>query len=187
MSGVLQTHPHPRTSLYSAWHELDRDPTYVRCRLRILWRSRLDTRGYAEWLEDTLVGSPTRRFCNIVWFSLDFVEGTPLRFSPAMVDVFCSDWAARKVCRAEIFAIFPEVPMAGIDFVGQRRGPPQIGSMTLASPSPPMRRSWLPAGLIPADRDRARRLRSPCGTAAWMSQTSSPYRSSSNRSMSTEG
>ena len=33
----------------------------------------------------------------ILTFSLDYVEGTPLRFSPVMVELFCCDWAPRKI------------------------------------------------------------------------------------------
>jgi len=55
-------------------------------------------------------------------FSLDYVGGTPLRFSPVMVEIFCLDWAPRKIAASEdAFTLLPDVLAAWIRFAGQRR------------------------------------------------------------------
>ncbi|HMK96674.1 MAG TPA: hypothetical protein VK425_03945 [Acidimicrobiales bacterium] len=66
---------------------------------------------------------------HIAWqlarFSLDYVVGTPLRFSPDMVQRFCLDWAPRKLAlRDEAFSLVSEVLSSWIRFVGRRRGIP---------------------------------------------------------------
>jgi hypothetical protein len=62
----------------------------------------------------------------ILTFSLDDVLGTPLRFSPVMVEIFCLDWAPRKVAiDGEGFTLLPDVLAAWIRFVGRRRGIPE--------------------------------------------------------------
>ena len=59
-------------------------------------------------------------------FSLDYVRGTPLRFSPVMVEIFCLDWAPRKIAADdEAFTLLPDVLAAWIRFVGRRRGIPE--------------------------------------------------------------
>ena len=59
-------------------------------------------------------------------FSLDYVAGTPLRFSPTMVEIFCLDWAPRKIAADEdAFTLLPDVLAAWIRFAGRRRGIPE--------------------------------------------------------------
>ena len=59
-------------------------------------------------------------------FSLDCILGTPLRFSPVMVEIFCLDWAPRKVALdGDGFTLLPDVLAAFIRFVGRRRGIPE--------------------------------------------------------------
>ena len=59
----------------------------------------------------------------ILSFSLDCVLGTPLRFSPVMVELFCLDWAPRQVAiDGDGFTLLPDVLAAWIRFVGRRRG-----------------------------------------------------------------
>lgn len=59
-------------------------------------------------------------------FSLDYVRGTPLRFSPTMVEIFCLDWAPRKIAGdGDAFTLLPDVLAAWIRFVGRRRGIPE--------------------------------------------------------------
>jgi len=61
----------------------------------------------------------------ILSFSLDYVRGTPLRFSPVMVEIFCLDWAPRKIAvDGDGFTLLPDVLAAWIRFVGRRRGIP---------------------------------------------------------------
>ncbi|MDP9075220.1 MAG: hypothetical protein M3N98_13870 [Actinomycetota bacterium] len=59
-------------------------------------------------------------------FSLDYVAGTSLRFSPVMVEMFCLDWAPRKIPLGEDgLTLLPDVLAAWIRFVGRRRGIPE--------------------------------------------------------------
>jgi len=59
----------------------------------------------------------------ILAFSLDAVGGEPLRFSPVMVEIFCLDWAPRKIAMdGDAFTLLPDVLAAWIRFVGGRRG-----------------------------------------------------------------
>jgi hypothetical protein len=61
----------------------------------------------------------------ILSFSLGGVLGTPLRFSPVMVHIFCLDWAPRRVAAdVEAFTLLPDLLIAWIRFVGRRRGIP---------------------------------------------------------------
>jgi hypothetical protein len=63
---------------------------------------------------------------NIVTYALDYVEGALLRFSPVMVELFCCDWAPRKIAAdVDTFAVLPDVLRAWIRFAGQRRGIPE--------------------------------------------------------------
>jgi hypothetical protein len=62
----------------------------------------------------------------ILAFSLDYVLGTPLRFSPVMVEIFCLDWAPRKIAiDGDGFTLLPDVLAAWIRFVGRRRSIPE--------------------------------------------------------------
>jgi hypothetical protein len=62
----------------------------------------------------------------VMTFSLDYVLGTPLRFSPVMAEMFCLDWAPRKIAAdEEAFTLLPDVLAAWIRFVGRRRGIPE--------------------------------------------------------------
>jgi hypothetical protein len=62
----------------------------------------------------------------ILTFSSDYVRGTPLRFSPVMVEIFCLDWAPRKIAvDGDGFTLLPDVLAAWIRFVGRRRGIPE--------------------------------------------------------------
>ncbi len=59
-------------------------------------------------------------------FSLDYTVGTPLRFSPVMVEMFCLDWAPRKIALdGDAFTLLPDVLAAWIRFVGRRRAIPE--------------------------------------------------------------
>ena len=58
----------------------------------------------------------------ILTFAFDYVVGTSLRFSPVMVEMFCLDWAPRKVAMdGDAFTLLPDVLAAWIRFVGRRR------------------------------------------------------------------
>ena len=62
----------------------------------------------------------------ILTFALDYVVGSPLRFSPVMVEMFCLDWAPRKIAMdGDAFTLLPDVLAAWIRFVGRRRGLPE--------------------------------------------------------------
>jgi hypothetical protein len=62
----------------------------------------------------------------ILTFALDYVVGTPLRFSPVMVEMFCLDWAPRKIAMdGDAFTLLPDVLAAWIRFAGRRRGLPE--------------------------------------------------------------
>jgi hypothetical protein len=62
----------------------------------------------------------------VMTFSFDCVWGTPLRFSPVMVEIFCLDWAPRKIAvDRESFTVLPDVLAAWIRFAGRRRGIPE--------------------------------------------------------------
>ncbi len=61
----------------------------------------------------------------ILTFSLDYVVGTPLRFSPVMVEMFCLDWAPRKIAMdGDAFTLLPDVLAAWIRFAGRQRSLP---------------------------------------------------------------
>ena len=63
---------------------------------------------------------------HILAFSLDYVLGTPLRFSPVMVEIFCLDWAPGKMAiDGDGFMLLPDVLAAWIRFVGRIRGIPE--------------------------------------------------------------
>ena len=62
----------------------------------------------------------------LLTFSLDYALGTPLRFSPVMVEIFCLDWAPRKIpLDGDAFTLLPDVLAAWIRFVGRRRAIPE--------------------------------------------------------------
>ena len=62
----------------------------------------------------------------VMTFSLDCVRGTPLRFSPVMAEMFCLDWAPRKIAAdEEAFTRLADVLAAWIRFAGRRRGIPE--------------------------------------------------------------
>lgn len=62
----------------------------------------------------------------ILTFSLDYVVGTPLRFSTVMMEMFCLDWAPRKIAMdVDAFTLLPDVLAAWTRFVGRRRGLPE--------------------------------------------------------------
>jgi hypothetical protein len=62
----------------------------------------------------------------ILTFSLDYVLGTPLRFSPVMVEIFCLDWAPAKIAiDGDGFTLLPDVLAAWVRFAGRRRGIPE--------------------------------------------------------------
>jgi hypothetical protein len=63
---------------------------------------------------------------SVIAFSLDYVLGIPLRFSPVMVELFCLDWAPRRIAAdEEAFTLLPDVLAAWIRFVGRHRGIPE--------------------------------------------------------------
>jgi hypothetical protein len=60
-------------------------------------------------------------------FSLDYVRGTPLRFSPVMVEIFSLGWAPRKIAASDdAFTLLPDVLAAWLRFVGRRRAIPEV-------------------------------------------------------------
>lgn len=62
----------------------------------------------------------------LLTYSLDYTLGTPLRFSPVMVEIFCLDWAPRKIAQdGDGFTLLPDVLAAWIRFVGRRRSIPE--------------------------------------------------------------
>ena len=62
----------------------------------------------------------------LLTFSLDYTLGTPLRFSPVMVEIFCLDWAPRKIALdGDAFTLLPDILAAWIRFVGRRRAIPE--------------------------------------------------------------
>ena len=61
----------------------------------------------------------------VMAFSFDHVLGATLRFSPVMVEVFCLNWAPRRIAAGQdTFALLPDVLVAWIRFAGKRRGIP---------------------------------------------------------------
>lgn len=82
-----------------------------------LWRIK-DDYGENETVE--------RLSHQILTFALDYVAGTPLRFSPVMVEMFCLDWAPRRIAmNGDAFTLLPDVLAAWIRFVGRRRELPE--------------------------------------------------------------
>jgi hypothetical protein len=81
-------------------------------------------RGLAgEDSEDSEDGAVEHLSHQILTFSLDYVLGTPLRFSPVMVEMFCLDWAPRKIAiDGDGFTLLPDVLEAWIRFAGRTRG-----------------------------------------------------------------
>ncbi len=76
--------------------------------------------------DDERAGTIEHLAHQILTFSLDYVRGTPLRFSPVMVEVFCLDWAPRKIAvDGDGFTLLPDMLAAWIRFVGRRRGIPE--------------------------------------------------------------
>jgi hypothetical protein len=62
----------------------------------------------------------------VMVFSFDHVLGATLRFSPVMVEVFCLDWAPRRIAAdQDALALLPDVLVAWIRFAGRRRGIPE--------------------------------------------------------------
>ena len=83
----------------------------------------------------------TRTTPSSIWLTrsspslLDYVLGTPLRFSPVMVEIFCLDWApARSPSTATALTLLPDVLAAWIRFVGRRRGIPRRRSRKRSTP-----------------------------------------------------
>lgn len=63
---------------------------------------------------------------HILTYSMDYTLGTPWRFSPVMVEIFCLDWAPRKIAQdGDAFTLLPDVLAAWIRFVGRRRSIPE--------------------------------------------------------------
>ena len=62
----------------------------------------------------------------VLVFSFDHVLGATLRFSPVMAEVFCLDWAPRRIAAdRDALALLPHVLVAWIRFAGVRRGIPE--------------------------------------------------------------
>ena len=58
-------------------------------------------------------------------FGADYNHGGPLRWSPVVVEIFMTDWLARKVAREpEFFARVPDVLRDWVAYAGHRRGVP---------------------------------------------------------------
>jgi hypothetical protein len=58
-------------------------------------------------------------------FGADYNHGGPLRWSPVVVEIFMTDWLARKVTREpRFFEGVPDVLRDWVKFAGQRRGVP---------------------------------------------------------------
>lgn len=63
---------------------------------------------------------------HIINYALDYVYGERLRFSPVMVEIFCSSWAPRKALLDEDgLDLLPDVLRSWIEFVGHRRRIPE--------------------------------------------------------------
>ena len=59
---------------------------------------------------------------HILNFSLDYVHGEPLRFSPVMVEIFCTSWAPRKALLDDAgLDLLPDVLRSWIEFAARRR------------------------------------------------------------------
>jgi hypothetical protein len=59
-------------------------------------------------------------------FCVDYVDGRPLRWSPALVELFMTGWVPRKVVAdADLFAALPSALDAWVRFAGRRRGTPE--------------------------------------------------------------
>jgi hypothetical protein len=59
-------------------------------------------------------------------FSVDYVDGRPLRWSPMVVELFMADWIPRKVLGdAELFARLPAALDAWVRFAGRRSTLPE--------------------------------------------------------------
>ncbi len=72
----------------------------------------------------------------VMAFSLDHVLGATLRFSPVMVELFCLDWAPRRIAAdQDAFALLTDVLVAWIRFAGRQRGIPDesIGEAVTAA------------------------------------------------------
>jgi hypothetical protein len=58
-------------------------------------------------------------------FGADYNHGGPLRWSPVVIEIFMTDWLARKVTREpEFFARLPDVLRDWVKYAGRRRGVP---------------------------------------------------------------
>jgi len=89
-----------------------------------------------ELLLDDFLGSPEGRrwrgdadaedvAATAIEFGADYNHGGPLRWSPAVVEIFTTGWLARKVSReAEFFERVPAVLRDWVAYAGRRRGVP---------------------------------------------------------------
>jgi hypothetical protein len=60
-------------------------------------------------------------------FGIDYNHGGPLRWSPAVVEIFMTGWLARKVpCEAQYFERVPEVLRDWVAYAGRLRGVPKV-------------------------------------------------------------
>ena len=79
------------------------------------------------WHDDEEEEAVCHLAMQVMTFSLDYVEGTQLRFSPVMVEHFCLDWAPRKIAADdEAFTLLPDLLAEWIRFAGRHRGIPQV-------------------------------------------------------------
>lgn len=76
--------------------------------------------------EDEVVETVEHLAAQMMTFSFDYMRGTPLRFSPVMAEMFCLDWAPRKIAADEDgFTLLPDLLAAWIRFAGRHRGIPE--------------------------------------------------------------
>ncbi len=62
---------------------------------------------------------------HISWYANDYVLGVAMRFSPVMVEIFCVDFAPRKIVGdADDFTLLAQILRGWIRFVGRRRDLP---------------------------------------------------------------
>jgi hypothetical protein len=87
-------------------------------------------------LSDFLKSSEGRRWCDdeaaedvvafAIAFGADYNHGGPLRWSPVVVEIFMTDWLARKApIEREFFERVPEVLADWVSYAGRCRGMPE--------------------------------------------------------------
>jgi hypothetical protein len=104
-----------------AWGQ-DKEPEITPEERERLLADFLDSPDGRRWRED----DDARYVIELaIDFGADYNHGGPLRWSPVVVEIFMTDWLARKVtCEPEFFERVPDVLRDWVKFAGQRRGVP---------------------------------------------------------------